>query len=188
MKTAQQIKTEKLEFAGTEQRDEFIDRNFPHRKSYSSTVPGFFKLGNGMFLGVFCDIVTLYANKRGKFPPYKITNPKLAALLKRATEHLEHGEPCRAVDTLNRALALNMDAETRRQVNKALDEAHIGNPATAETLLEMLLADLEPKHRLIIHSLHDAQLECSCHKWSLIRSGQMTRKEAQTAHAIHANL
>ena len=73
------------------------------------------------------------------------TKPTLI-LLKRATIHLDNGDPCEAVETLNRALAGQMDDETRRQVNKAMDEAHLGNPATAQTMLALLIADLEPKN------------------------------------------
>ena len=71
------------------------------------------------------------------------TKPEsLVYLLRLAGALLDKGKPTEAVDALNRALAKNMDTETRRQVNKAMDEAHIGNPATAETLLAMILGDL----------------------------------------------
>jgi hypothetical protein len=41
------------------------------------------------------------------------------------------------------------------------------------------------KHKLIIKSLHDAMLECSCGKWCLFRTGQMTKEEAEKTHANH---
>jgi hypothetical protein len=35
------------------------------------------------------------------------------------------------------------------------------------------------EHKLIIKSLHDAQVECACGRWSLVRTGTSSREELQ---------
>ena len=67
---------------------------------------------------------------------------ELVAVLKKAAWHLTNGDPVEAVSVLKMALAKQMDLDTRKQIGKARDEADIGNPATAETLLAMLIDDL----------------------------------------------
>ena len=41
------------------------------------------------------------------------------------------------------------------------------------------------KHELIIISLTDVQLECSCDKWYMCRTGEMTKHEAIEEHNKH---
>jgi hypothetical protein len=67
------------------------------------------------------------------------TKPNLTALLKQAAHFLEGGDPCKAVDTLNEALAEKMPLAIRKCVNKAMDEAHNGSPEVAELLLSTAL-------------------------------------------------
>jgi hypothetical protein len=66
---------------------------------------------------------------------------KLAALLKRAAHFLDDGDPVEGVEIFNAALKCKMTLDIRKQIQKARDETDIGNPATAETLLKMLLSD-----------------------------------------------
>ena len=43
-----------------------------------------------------------------------------------------------------------------------------------------------PPHQLIVTSLDDAQLSCTCGGWSLSRTGLMSRAEAEAEFALHA--
>jgi nicotinamidase-related amidase len=59
---------------------------------------------------------------------------------------LKKGDPTEAVRVLNTVLnaakKYNIHLIHLKQIEKARDEADIGNPATAETFLEMILSDL----------------------------------------------
>ena len=44
---------------------------------------------------------------------------------------------------------------------------------------------LNMKHKLIIIALNDAQLECSCDKWYMCRTGEMTKQETIEEHNKH---
>lgn len=41
------------------------------------------------------------------------------------------------------------------------------------------------KHKLYINSLNDAQAECSCLRWSFVRTGYATREEIQAEFEKH---
>lgn len=43
-------------------------------------------------------------------------------------------------------------------------------------------------HKLVIKSLHDAQAECSCGKWSLSCTGARTKKEIEKEFRTHRGL
>jgi len=65
--------------------------------------------------------------------------PELADLLKKAKTFLVECDPTQAMNTLTQALRGEMDLDTRKQIEKARDEAHLGDPIVAEILLEELL-------------------------------------------------
>lgn len=44
------------------------------------------------------------------------------------------------------------------------------------------------KHKLIIKSLHDAQVECSCGHWWYCYTGERTKKELQEEFKKHFKL
>ncbi len=49
--------------------------------------------------------------------------------------------------------------------------------------------DLETiKHRLLIHSLHDAQASCLCGRWGFTRAGCATISEIEDQFSLHAQL
>jgi hypothetical protein len=55
----------------------------------------------------------------------------------------------------------------------------------------LALPVLRPKyvtHALIIKSLHDAILECTCGGWHYVKTGAMTKAEAEAEHNKHAPL
>ena len=64
---------------------------------------------------------------------------ELVAVLKKAVWHLTNGDPVEAVSVLKMGLAKQMDLDTRKRFEKAWEQADIGNAATAETLLGMLI-------------------------------------------------
>jgi hypothetical protein len=41
------------------------------------------------------------------------------------------------------------------------------------------------RHMLHVHSLHDANLSCSCGLWTLVRAGSMELAEAKREHRLH---
>lgn len=45
--------------------------------------------------------------------------------------------------------------------------------------------ETDMKHKLIIKSLHDTMLECTCGKWFVSRTGAMTKAEAQKEFRSH---
>ncbi len=73
---------------------------------------------------------------------------KLNNQIRLVIKHLEAGNPDLAVPLLKKMLLhFFMDLDTRKQLEKACDEASIGDPEKAVTLLEMLLPKLATKPR-----------------------------------------
>jgi hypothetical protein len=71
-----------------------------------------------------------------------VINPKLRRILQRALRELEKGNPHEAVEALGQAMDECEEASIteRQRILKAKDEADIGNPDRAETLIGMILA------------------------------------------------
>jgi hypothetical protein len=57
--------------------------------------------------------------------------------------------------------------------------------AMSEKTGSAYLRDDPGHHELQIHSLHDARATCTCGRWSLLRTGAMTRDEIEAEYARH---
>lgn len=71
-----------------------------------------------------------------------MNNPKVRQILQRALRELGKGNPDEAVESLGRAIdeCEGATITDRQLILKAKDEADIGNPDRAETLIGMILS------------------------------------------------
>jgi len=65
-------------------------------------------------------------------------NQTLKTAIVKAQKMLEAGDPVEAVSALDLAVLIPVDLDTRKLIEKAREEAHIGSPERAEHLLEMI--------------------------------------------------
>lgn len=78
-----------------------------------------------------------------------------------------------------------MEAATKqKQVAREITQRHGISASQALQIAQGTIKHQE-EHRLIIHSLHDAEAKCSCGRWSFIGAGPRTREYIQNEFRFH---
>ncbi len=116
---------------------------------------------------------------------------KLNNQMRLVIKHLEAGNPDLAVPLLKKMLLhFFMDLDTRKQIEKACDEADIGDPEKAVALLEMLLplTKAEARNVRALTKRATKPREFHCWLWPDHNIGKRESRQLREEHNALVNL